>query len=1305
MQSPSFFSPPRELSRPGTSLNIHARRAEARDAKKAKNLIQTYTTEVFGRITREENISSILENSTFSLTLDDNDDEVYALGAFYDYPNVHGVPSNDWEEKWWKNSFDKTNETSKMNAINTVFLHFFVSHPDFSEGCAEELINVTFKALPEVNQILLCVPPKITPESALTKYFHPIENERTDNKCSIMVCYRKDHFPALFIRTARVQDNDDLAPLFNQYNEILKQTYGDFFVAELIESQDADNKALVAECNGYAIGFMSISKEVNIDVLNEIYVLSAFHGLRAAHPDDQWNDQMTEETESYLPNSDIHNHGDVISHGDANTHLKSNPTLEAMQRAVGTEGSVEQSQQLSTNADKNNKHVKSNEGQLDHNSMTASDYTTTPTNKSVDDLTNLNGDENISNDDNNDAVLEITDTSSQRAKMTKAQLAAENPSKYIKPRLISQTPKFFGKEKAFAIQLFCISEVYEKRSYDFLQKAFDMFPDRDYCIISIPQMVPEFPLLQSFIRIPPRVHLPNIQELYLFHRAGLLRDISIERATEKNLDTVKRLTEHFSSREKIMNDFLDAVRSRKRTDTKAFLDAYIINVANQTSAVIIFSNEDNIDYLRSQYNLEDFIYFDLHKRYDHLHLYHFVINPIFAFMTKLFLKEILRKINKTCIYYPIFPRYADDEMLKHHSPTYAIHYLVPVRPRRLIQYNLEELKMNAPTDCVLGKLPSLTHSPFSLTMTSIKLLSETKITINARIVIVGASTVGLAVLESLIMCPYLRFNNLTLISPHGMPGEFPPSHTRDLFLPSNLEYDTEELSRLSLRSYVNIICAKLVSLNRPMKLAILDDETVIPYDHLLLCTGNQYHVTAPMKTVVQNPLNKQIVPAKADRILFEPAPPNVLTINDEFDAAMVLKWLRMNQHTEHSILIYGSTLESYCCINALIANGIPSNSIKLITPPGSQQINVFNDPTVLRTVQDELRELNIEIYEEYLMDEWRSQEIDDMDQPIDHVVFHFHDKKQDKHKDLSLKCTTLLCFVNKQVNFNAFVAINQSSLVFDGRLVVDEHNRTNDPLIYAGGSLTKFKRGYHRDDWSHTCFNSKQVGTMLANELFTQYDPIFTPPKTPSGKHPLIPLYNKSKRVSAVLPGNLHYLQISQAGPTVDYEKAKKIENYGTDLITNHNNNYFRLHLDSTGIVRTIVCLRHTKIDVTNLSQLYGLHERLLNNLRQRYNEHLITDLFTYFQENWTAVLYHDRFNDVRNEVRDILKKTLMNNEKSIVSTLDSAIDNDIAFGEDQRKAILRRFRAEGYKGEIEEIMLRYINYNQYHLPMYARPT
>lgn len=91
------------------------------------------------------------------------DGTLYALAAFYDYPNIHGVRSHDWEDKWWKSSYAKTTDTSKMNAINTLFLHLFVAHPDYSERCIEEILKVTFKALPEINQILLCVPQQFEP--------------------------------------------------------------------------------------------------------------------------------------------------------------------------------------------------------------------------------------------------------------------------------------------------------------------------------------------------------------------------------------------------------------------------------------------------------------------------------------------------------------------------------------------------------------------------------------------------------------------------------------------------------------------------------------------------------------------------------------------------------------------------------------------------------------------------------------------------------------------------------------------------------------------------------------------------------------------------------------------------------------------------------------------------------------------------------------------------------------------------------------------------------------------------------------
>jgi hypothetical protein len=60
MQSPRPMNASGELSSPDTSLDIHARRTEARDAKKAADLVQSYTLDVFGRVKREENISYIL---------------------------------------------------------------------------------------------------------------------------------------------------------------------------------------------------------------------------------------------------------------------------------------------------------------------------------------------------------------------------------------------------------------------------------------------------------------------------------------------------------------------------------------------------------------------------------------------------------------------------------------------------------------------------------------------------------------------------------------------------------------------------------------------------------------------------------------------------------------------------------------------------------------------------------------------------------------------------------------------------------------------------------------------------------------------------------------------------------------------------------------------------------------------------------------------------------------------------------------------------------------------------------------------
>lgn len=49
------------------------------------------------------------------------------------------------------------------------------------------------------------------------------------------------------------------------------------------------------------------------------------------------------------------------------------------------------------------------------------------------------------------------------------------------------------------------------------------FQDKDFCIITVPHMVPEFHLIQNFVRIIPFCNCTLDQELYVFHRSGLLK--------------------------------------------------------------------------------------------------------------------------------------------------------------------------------------------------------------------------------------------------------------------------------------------------------------------------------------------------------------------------------------------------------------------------------------------------------------------------------------------------------------------------------------------------------------------------------------------------------------------------------------------------------------------------------------------------------------------------------------------------------------------------------------------------------------
>ena len=58
-------------------------------------------------------------------------------------------------------------------------------------------------------------------------------------------------------------------------------------------------------------------------------------------------------------------------------------------------------------------------------------------------------------------------------------------------------------------------------------------------------------------------------------------------------------------------------------------------VRNYLSCTYYFQD---IEYIRSHYNIEDFIYYNHHRRLDHGHLHHYALNPMFTHLSKHFLK-------------------------------------------------------------------------------------------------------------------------------------------------------------------------------------------------------------------------------------------------------------------------------------------------------------------------------------------------------------------------------------------------------------------------------------------------------------------------------------------------------------------------------------------------------------------------------------------------------------------------------------------------------------------------------------------
>ena len=83
--------------------------------------------------------------------------------------------------------------------------------------------------------------------------------------------------------------------------------------------------------------------------------------------------------------------------------------------------------------------------------------------------------------------------------------------------------------------------------------------------------------------------------------------------------------------------------------------------------------------------------------------------------------------------------------------------------------------------------------------------------------------------------------------------------------------------------------------SRPSKYVKVSGGSKVPYDHLILCTGEQYQISAPTGANINKLVTKSQLPNNPDRrYTGRVVPKNAFTINDEYDAEILTNWLQEN---------------------------------------------------------------------------------------------------------------------------------------------------------------------------------------------------------------------------------------------------------------------------------------------------------------------------------------------------------------------------------------------------------------------------
>jgi len=650
---------------------------------------------------------------------------------------------------------------------------------------------------------------------------------------------------------------------------------------------------------------------------------------------------------------------------------------------------------------------------------------------------------------------------------------------------------------AFCVKLYFIEQAFESRSIDFLMQAFDLFPDKDYLILTQPHSYFENSLLQCFIKVEKKMNSLFNDMLYIVNRESLMTSL-IKFAYAEGNDLLKSayLFDNFAENsDRYYQTALEVI-----SDKNSKFSCITAKINNNNIGIFLISKEVNIAYYDSHYNIRDFSNLDKINKYYHSRIVFFAIHKNFKQHTKLFIKELARLTNKISLYYELSP-----DVYK--APSFIGEMLI-TRNRRFPHFIMknwnftkefyEDEKIKSRTDGEERYEFDEEESEFCLVMTSKKMFADTRIANNNRIVVVGGSDTGISFIESLLSIRYLEFSHIYLIAPGGLLYHHIEEEILNLKVSVN-NYQINELKKLLFEHRIKIIDSKVTDIKPNQKLVQLEDQSILFYDYLVLTLGLQDKLWADLKSIVNKQLNEKFEELK-EVIANDKNPKDLNNLNNQLlnlkqqmkaisvddtklykifsPGEKIMNSLRKNPKFE--IILYGRSLNLYCFVQGLLKRKIPPHKIKLVIPNlyahAVQQANkeekqlkkdenlikevIFTNTTQLENcpeVEEYLKE-TLEKIGVVILNNFNFEGVN-LSETNDNIVsYRFKEEGTDKFEDISgnLIVTGGLIDVDQTV----FKFIHENKLVYNGRAIIDRNFLTANNSIFAAGRLCEFSQRY-----------------------------------------------------------------------------------------------------------------------------------------------------------------------------------------------------------------------------------------------------